>query len=83
MLSLISAHPGTLELLHRAAAACASSVAPGKALGAGALAPSGLGASLASAKAQRIQDDIAEIVRRVFAVDGMSIVVTSVYIDVL
>ena len=35
------------------------------------------------AKVQRIQTGIAEIVLRVFAVDGMPIVVTIVYIGVL
>ena len=35
------------------------------------------------AKAQRMRGDIAEIVRKVFAIDGMPLVITIVYTDVL
>ena len=44
-----------------------------------------LGAEVAAvhAKAQSIQGDIVEIVRKVFAIDGMSLVITIVYTNVL
>ena len=35
------------------------------------------------AKVQRMRGDIVEIVRKVFAIDGMSLVFTIVYTDVL
>ena len=41
------------------------------------------GKAPAHAKAQRMRGDIAEIARKVFAIDGMSLVFTIAYTDVL
>ena len=58
----------------------AAKVRAGKRRAAGAMLAASQGPS---AKAQRARSDIAEIVRKVFAIDGMSLVITIAYTNVL